>query len=49
MIVVVVKEISDMTAVKKGIIVGMGSVLTKDFPEYSIVGGNPVKLIRSRK
>ena len=24
-------------------------VLTKDFPEYSIVGGNPSKIIRSRK
>lgn len=34
--------------VKKGTIVGMGSVLTKDFPEYSIVGGAPAKLIRSR-
>ena len=34
--------------VKKGTIVGMGSVLTKDFPEYSVVGGAPAKLIRSR-
>lgn len=34
--------------VKKGTIVAMGSVLTKDFPEYSIVGGNPAKLIKSR-
>jgi maltose O-acetyltransferase len=34
--------------VSKGSIVGMGSVLTKDFPEYSIVGGNPAKLIKSR-
>ena len=34
--------------VRKGTIVAMGSVLTKDFPEYSIVGGNPAKLIRSR-
>ena len=34
--------------VKKGTIVAMGSVLTRDFPEYSIVGGNPAKLIRSR-
>lgn len=34
--------------VRKGTIVGMGSVLTKDFPEYSIVGGAPAKLIRSR-
>jgi maltose O-acetyltransferase len=34
--------------VKKGTIVAAGTVLTKDFPEYSIVGGNPAKLIRSR-
>ena len=33
---------------KKGSIVAMGSVLTKDFPEYSVVGGNPAKLIKSR-
>lgn len=35
--------------VKQGTIVAMGCVLTKDFPEYSIVGGNPSKLIKSRK
>lgn len=34
--------------VKKGTLVAMGSVLTKDFPEYSVVGGNPAKLIKSR-
>ena len=34
--------------VKKGSIIAAGTVLTKDFPEYSIVGGNPAKLIRSR-
>ena len=34
--------------VKKGTIIGMGSVVTKDFPEYSIIGGAPAKLIRSR-
>lgn len=34
--------------IKKGTIVAMGSVLTKDFPEYSIVGGNPAKLIKIR-
>ncbi|MEO6851923.1 MAG: acyltransferase, partial [Mucilaginibacter sp.] len=34
--------------VKKGSIVAMGCVLTKNFPEYSIIGGNPSKLIRSR-
>lgn len=35
--------------VKKGSIVGAGCVLTKDFPEYSIIGGNPSRLIRNRK
>ena len=34
--------------VKKGSIVGAGCVLSKDFPEYSIIGGNPSKLIRIR-
>lgn len=31
-----------------GSIIGACCVLTKDFPEYSIVGGNPSRLIRSR-
>lgn len=35
--------------VKEGTIIGACCVLTKDFPEYSIIGGNPSKLIRSRK
>lgn len=34
--------------IQKGSIIGAGCVLTKNFPEYSIVGGNPSKLIRSR-
>lgn len=34
--------------IRNGTIVAMGSVLTKDFPEYSIVGGNPARLIKSR-
>ena len=34
--------------VKSGTIVAMGSVLTKDFPANSIVGGNPAKYIKSR-
>lgn len=34
--------------VRKGTIVAAASVLTKDFPAYSIVGGNPAKLIKMR-
>lgn len=34
--------------IRKGTIVAAGSVVTKDFPEYSIIGGNPAKLIKSR-
>lgn len=34
--------------IKKGSIIAGGTVLCKDFPEYSIVGGNPSQLIKSR-
>lgn len=32
----------------EGCIVGMGSVITKDIPAFSLVGGNPAKIIRKR-
>ena len=35
--------------VGKGSIIGAGSVVTHDVAPYSIVGGNPARLIRSRK
>lgn len=35
--------------IKKGTIIAGGCILCKNFPEYSIVGGNPSKLIKSRK
>ena len=35
--------------ISQGTIVGACCVLTKDFPAYSIVGGNPSRLIRSRQ
>ena len=31
-----------------GVIIGAGSVVTKNIPNYSIVGGAPAKLIRMR-
>ena len=34
--------------IKKGTIIGAGSIVTKNFPEYSIIGGNPAKLLKSR-
>lgn len=35
--------------IKKGSIIAACAVLTKDFPEYSIVGGNPAKFLKSRQ
>jgi acetyltransferase-like isoleucine patch superfamily enzyme len=32
----------------EGAIIGMGSVVTKNVPAYSIVGGNPAKVIKYR-
>lgn len=34
--------------VRRGSIIAAGTVLSRDFEEYSIVGGNPSKLIKSR-
>jgi maltose O-acetyltransferase len=33
----------------QGAIVGAGAVVTKDVPPYAIVGGNPAKVIKSRR
>lgn len=35
--------------IKRGTIIAARCVLCKNFPEYSIVGGNPSKLIRDRR
>lgn len=31
------------------VIIGAGSVVTKDIPDYAIVGGNPARVIKSRR
>ncbi|MFT5699102.1 MAG: acetyltransferase-like isoleucine patch superfamily enzyme [Desulforhopalus sp.] len=41
--------ILDGVTIGKGCVVGAGSVVTKDVPDYSIVVGNPAKVIRNRK
>lgn len=33
----------------KGVIIGAGSVVTKDIPDYAIVGGNPARVLKYRK
>lgn len=35
--------------VKKGSIIAANAVVTKTFPEYSVIGGNPAKVIKNRK
>lgn len=35
--------------IRKGSILAAGTVLHKNYPEYSIIGGNPSFLIKSRK
>lgn len=35
--------------IKRGSIIGARCLLCKNFPEYSVVGGNPSKLLKSRQ
>jgi acetyltransferase-like isoleucine patch superfamily enzyme len=32
----------------EGVVIGTGAVITKDIPDYAVVGGNPAKIIKYR-
>ena len=36
------------TYIGHGSIIGAGSVVTKDVPDYAVVGGNPAKVLKYR-
>jgi acetyltransferase-like isoleucine patch superfamily enzyme len=38
-----------MANIGKGCVIGAGSVVTKDIPDYSVAAGNPARIIRNRK
>lgn len=41
--------LSGCKRIGKGVIVGAGAVVTKDIPDYAVVGGNPARILKYRK
>ncbi|MCK5676883.1 MAG: acyltransferase, partial [Flavobacteriaceae bacterium] len=44
-------NVSIMSGVKigNGCVIAAGSVVTKDIPDFSVIGGVPAKIIKNRK
>jgi acetyltransferase-like isoleucine patch superfamily enzyme len=40
--------IMDNIKIGNGVVIAAGSIVTKDIPDYAIVGGNPAKIIKYR-
>lgn len=36
-------------SVGKGAVIGAGSIVTHDVPDYSVIAGNPAKILKYRK
>ena len=41
--------ILDNLTIGEGVVVGAGSVVTKDIPPFSVVAGNPARILKNRK
>ncbi|MEG1580255.1 MAG: acetyltransferase, partial [Bacteroidaceae bacterium] len=41
--------LGNVKRIGNGVVIGACSVVTKDIPDYAVVGGNPAKIIRFRK
>jgi maltose O-acetyltransferase len=40
--------LSGCKRIGNGVVIGAGSVVTKDIPDYAVVGGNPARIIKFR-
>lgn len=43
-----VTVLGNVKSIGHGVIIGAGSLVTKDVPDYAIMGGNPARVIKYR-